>query len=58
MWMLFSCSPASITLSGDTLEKKEGFQTTQFLHYHKNKQLLDYPSIFLGGQSICTVDQS
>lgn len=22
MWMLFSCSPASITLSGDTLEKK------------------------------------
>lgn len=32
MWMLCSCSPASITLSGDTLEKKEGFQTTQFLH--------------------------
>lgn len=23
MWMLFSCSPASITLSGDTLEKKK-----------------------------------
>lgn len=33
----FNGTPASITLSGDTFKKKKGFQTTQFLHLHKNK---------------------